>query len=85
MKTHLGAGIMKRLTLEEIIALEPEVGRILREAKGEARRKDNQDDLYRWYKGLLSRLVGWYSPHKELRDQECYETAIKALCEALDY
>lgn len=47
MKTHLGTGIMKRLTLEEIIALEPEVGRILREAKGEAHRQDSRDDLYR--------------------------------------
>lgn len=83
MKTHSRTGIMKRLTLEEIIALEPEVGRILREAKGEARRQG--DDLYRWHKGFLVRLVGWYCPHKELRNQECYDTAIKALCEALDY
>lgn len=76
---------MQCLEIDEIIALEPEVGSILREAKSNAHRREQADDLYRWYKGLLSRLVGWSSPHEELRGSQCYETAIKALCEALDY
>lgn len=76
---------MQCLTIEAITAIEPEVGAILREAKREAHRRESIDDLYRWYKGRLARLVGWHSLHEELQDPRQYETVIKALCEALDY
>lgn len=73
-----------RLTIEEIIVIEPEVGIILREAGGPRHRREQIFDLFGWYRAQLSRLVGWYSPHAELQDPAQYETVIKALCEALD-
>lgn len=76
---------MSRLTLEEIIAIEPRVAIILAEAKGQAHRRDELDWLYSRYKHRLSKVVGWYSLHKDLRTCAAYETIIKALCDALDY
>lgn len=69
------------MTLEEIIQMEPEVGEVLRQA-GE---RDGEEPYrrYGWYKGRLSRLVGWGGAHPELRGPECYETVLKALNEAI--
>lgn len=75
---------MERLSIERIIEIEPGVGDILREARGESHRREQVTDLYRWYKARLALLVGWHSPRPELQDPVQYETVIKALCEALD-
>lgn len=75
---------MQCLTIDEIIAIEPRVGELLRAAKADARREDVAY-LYGWYKPRLGLLVGWYSPHEELKGQDQYKTVMDALCEALDY
>lgn len=74
--------MMKR-TLDEIVATEPQVGRILRDAKAEAFRQDMREALYSRYKGLLARWVGWYAPNEDLRDPVHYQTVVEALCDAL--
>lgn len=76
---------MSRLTLEGIEAIEPKVADILAEAKGQAHRREALDGLYSDFKYRLSGLVGWDSPHKELRGCDEYLTVIKALCDALEY
>ena len=75
---------MRCLTIDEIIAIESRVGDLLRRAREERSGAAQVVSLYRWYKRELSRLVGQRSPRDELRGEREYETAIKALCEALD-
>lgn len=76
---------MERLSIDQIIAIAPEVGAILRDARQEAHRREQVVALYARYKGLLTRWVGWDSPIKDLQGQKTYETTIKALCDALDF
>lgn len=76
---------MERLTIEQIEAMEPEVTAILAEAKGQSHRREELDRLYSAFKYRLSGLVGWDSPHKELRGCDEYLTVTKALCDALEY
>lgn len=70
---------------EEIVALEPRIGTLLKSAGEEARRGERADELYARYKALLSRLAGWYAPNEKLRGSRHYETVIQALCETLGY
>lgn len=72
------------MTLEEIIAIEPEVGVILREAAEEAEHGGLPYRVSSRCKARLSRLVGWSSPYPELAAAECYETVLRALFEALE-
>lgn len=74
---------MNRLSIEEIIALEPKIGALLEEARREG--PGEFDRLYADYKARLFALVGWVSPHEKLQDLAQYEIVIKALCEALEY
>ena len=76
---------MERLTLEEIIALEPRLGMVLEEAREDGRRAGDKAQLYAAYKARLFPLVGWVSEHEELQETAQCETVTKALCEALDY
>lgn len=84
MKILLGMKSMKPLSIEQIIALEPRVGQILQAARKDKQRRANPDAAYSWYKFHVSHLVGWGSPNESLRHSLHYETAIKALCKALN-
>lgn len=72
-----------RLTLQEIVGIEPRLGRLLNEAKRE--RSQNRDRLYVFYKHRLMEMVGAYATDKRVSSCQSYETAIKALCDALGY
>jgi hypothetical protein len=69
------------LEIEDIIALEPDVGMILRRARRTKGR--NRYRIYERYKLQLYSLVGWNAAVGELQTEAAYDTAIRALCSAL--
>lgn len=71
------------LTISEIAAIEPRIAKVLRRARRIRRRRPAGWPDYSKLKMELYKLVGFYSPHKELRTCTAYETAITALCDAL--
>lgn len=72
----------RRFTIEEIISIEPRVKALLDEAKHDPRTL--KERLYPEYKWRLMKLVGWESDNRILCCDKAYDTALKALCEALD-
>lgn len=73
------------MSFEEIVAVEPRIGVLLKSAGEEARRGGQADELYARYKALLGRLAGWYAPNEKLRESQHYETVIRALCDAMEH
>lgn len=73
------------MTIEEIVAIEPRIGALLKSAGEEARRGEQVDGLYARYKASVSRLVGQSAPNEKLREPRHYETVIRALCGELGY
>lgn len=72
------------MTLEQVIAIEPQVGEILREARAAVDGGEPPHKLYNGYKARLSRLAGWASPRPELATAQCYETVLRALFDAME-
>jgi len=71
----------KRLTICEIISIDPRIGEILAEA-GHSKGR-NRWRVYERYKARLSGLAGFESKNKNLCTSSIYETVIRALCGAL--
>lgn len=68
------------LTLNQIISLEPQIGRILQKAR---RVKNAYWPDYSRYKLRLLPLVGYEAKEKKLQNESAYSTVIMALCDAL--
>lgn len=71
----------KSLTIKEIVAIEPQIGGVLRQAS-KVKKADWPD--YSSFKQQLMPLVGFYSPNKRLRTSSAYEITIQQLVTALN-
>lgn len=71
-------------TYDEIIAIEPGVAELEHRALHFRRRNPGDDDEeYRYLKGLLCQLVGSEARDSRLRTCECYDIALPRIARAL--
>jgi len=73
------------LTWEQIVSIEPRLGKLAERASKE-RFAANKDELWsNKYKPELTNLVGYYSDNGKLQTSEAYVVAVRKICELLRY
>lgn len=78
----ISAGTVPGINLAKIISIDPRVYDLLERAR---KVKGHKDRAYISFRGELQQYVGWAAEDERLRTSDAYQTAHRALCDALKY